>query len=107
MAGLFFFGLLLLAFSLDVVTRFTGLPVTTLVAVFRGLVLGLPLLAGLCTFVLARALRDSDAERFTALPLSDVRQSLRRRPHRPRRPAPPPADLVPAEHLPVEPGAVP
>jgi len=104
-----FYGLLLLSFSLDVVTRYTGWPVTVLVLVFRVVVLVVPLLTGLAAYVLAKALRDSDAARFTELPWSAVRGTVRRRSRSPKEPptTASPVAGVAAEHLPVESGPVP
>ncbi|MDP5181817.1 ubiquinol-cytochrome c reductase cytochrome b subunit [Blastococcus sp. BMG 814] len=77
-AALTFYGVLLIAFSLDIVSQYTGIAVFALVHSFRVAVLVLPLLTGAVAFVLARALRDSDAEGLLALTGSDLRRSLRR-----------------------------
>jgi ubiquinol-cytochrome c reductase cytochrome b subunit len=88
-AALTFYGLLLLAFGLDIVSQFTGIPVFVLVYLFRIGVLVVPLLTGLIAFVLARALRDSGAADLLALRRSDVTGVLRRRARSRAAPAPP------------------
>jgi hypothetical protein len=82
-----FYPMLLFAWAIDVVSRYSGIPDLTLVNAFRYGVLFFPLLTGLVGFVLARALRDSGAEELLELTWSDLRGSLRRRRHRPEPPA--------------------
>ncbi|SFE83351.1 cytochrome bc1 complex cytochrome b subunit [Blastococcus tunisiensis] len=77
-AALTFYALLLVAFSLDLVSQYTGIAVFTLVYVFRVAVLLAPLVTGAVAFALARALRDSDADGLLALTWPDLRGSLRR-----------------------------
>jgi ubiquinol-cytochrome c reductase cytochrome b subunit len=102
--ALTFYLLLLAAFADGVISRYTGIPVYTLLAVFRIVTPLLPLATGTVSFFLARALRHSGAESFLELRWADLTSSLRRRP-RPE-PAPMPAEEV-VEHLPVETGPVP
>jgi ubiquinol-cytochrome c reductase cytochrome b subunit len=80
--------MLLFAWQLDVVSRYSGIPDFVLVNAFRYGVLFFPLLTGLVAFVLARALRDSDAAALLELTWSDLRGSLRRHRHVPEPPAP-------------------
>jgi ubiquinol-cytochrome c reductase cytochrome b subunit len=82
-----FYPMLLFAWAIDVVSRYSGIPDFVLVNAFRYGVLFFPLLTGLVAFVLARALRDSEAEALLELTWSDLRGSLRRH----RRVAEPPA----------------
>jgi ubiquinol-cytochrome c reductase cytochrome b subunit len=70
---------LLLAWSEDVISRYTQIPVYHLVYAFRIGTVALPLLTGTVAFVLARALRDSEAEGVLSLTAADVRAALRRR----------------------------
>jgi ubiquinol-cytochrome c reductase cytochrome b subunit len=102
--ALTFYLLLLAAFADGVISRYTGVPVYTILAVFRVATPLLPFVTGTVAFLLARALRDSEAESFSELTWSDLTSSLWRR-RRPE-PAPMPAEEV-VEHLPVETGPVP
>ncbi len=107
-AALTFYGLLLVSFGLDVVTRYTGIPVFTLLAVARIAVLVLPFVTGAIAFVLARALRDSGADGVLALRASDLRAALRRQSRPAARPAAQSAVPEPLpDHIPVEAGPVP
>ncbi|WP_199506113.1 ubiquinol-cytochrome c reductase cytochrome b subunit [Geodermatophilus sp. TF02-6] len=99
-AALTFYGLLLTAFSIDVVSKFTGIPVYLLIYTFRVAVPALPVVTGLVAFVLARALRDSGADGFLALTWADVRGALRRRKPVPEAPS---ATEEPREAAPEEP----
>jgi ubiquinol-cytochrome c reductase cytochrome b subunit len=81
--ALTFYGLLLVSFSLDVVARYTGIPVFTLVYTFRVLVLVLPFVTGWIAFGLARGLRDSGAVHLMQMGWSGVRTGFRRRRRRP------------------------
>ena len=126
--ALTFYVLLLVSFSLDIISRFTSIPVFTLVYVFRGIVPLAPFLAGAIAFVLARGLRETGAAHLMQLGWSGVRVGLRGRHPRtadvpegqlaPEDTEPPPRQprarrpeqgLRPEEsdHLPVEAGPVP
>jgi ubiquinol-cytochrome c reductase cytochrome b subunit len=113
---------LLLAWSEDVISRYTHIPVYHLIYAFRIATLAGPLLTGTIAFVLARALRDSGAEGVLSLTASNIGATLRRR--RPEdeeqweeeREEPTPAPEEPGtaeterpveEHYPVETGPVP
>jgi ubiquinol-cytochrome c reductase cytochrome b subunit len=110
--ALTFYLVLLAAFSDDVISRYTGVPVYVLLAVFQVAACVLPFVTGLVGFVLARALRDSEAEAFLELTWKDLRSSLRRKrppeaPPEPGRTSAPLPDDVVLEHTPVETGPVP
>jgi ubiquinol-cytochrome c reductase cytochrome b subunit len=70
---------MLLAWSEDVISRYTRIPVYHLVYAFRIAAFVLPVLTGTVAFVLARALRDSGAEGVLSLTAADVGAALRRR----------------------------
>lgn len=109
-AAFTFYGLLLAAFSLDVVTRFTGLSVTALVEVFRVVVFAVPALTGLIAFTLARALLHSEAPRLLEVAWSDVVAEMTPSGGSRRRSEPPAAVAavtVPEDHLPVDVGPAP
>jgi len=115
--ALTFYALLLTSWSLDVISRYTGIPVFTLVGVFRVGVLTVPLLTGAIALVLARGLRDSGADRLSEMSWSGLRAGWRRRREEdtevPTEPAPvadleqPPAMPEDLEPVRVEPGPVP
>jgi ubiquinol-cytochrome c reductase cytochrome b subunit len=109
----------LAAFSDDVISRYTGIPVYVLLAIFQVATCVLPFVTALIAFVLARALRDSEAEALMQLTWKDLTSSLRRSKPPPEEPPEPeadderrsrsqpmPDDTV-LEHLPVETGPVP
>jgi ubiquinol-cytochrome c reductase cytochrome b subunit len=119
--ALTFYTLLLLTFSNDVIARFLHIPVSVLLYALRGVDLVVPLVVGAVAFVLARALKLSDAPGLTSLAWHDVVAGARRRPRpeRERQPQPEPESgarrdeapepvrvEVPA-HAPVEAGPVP
>jgi ubiquinol-cytochrome c reductase cytochrome b subunit len=106
--ALTFYLVLLAAFGDGVISRFTGVPVYTLLTAFRVAACAAPFVVGGIVFVLARALRDSGAEGFVELTWKDLRSSLRRRPRPEEEPdrEPMPEESV-VEHLPVETGPVP
>jgi ubiquinol-cytochrome c reductase cytochrome b subunit len=103
----------LAAFSDDVISRYTGIPVYTLLAVFQIATCVLPFITGLIAFVLARALRDSEAEALMQLTWKDLKGSLHRKhpppeePPEPGEKSEPMPDDAALEHLPVETGPVP
>jgi ubiquinol-cytochrome c reductase cytochrome b subunit len=105
-AAMTFYPLLLTAWSIDVISRYTGIPDFTLVYSFRVLVFVLPALTGAVAFVLARALRDSDAPALLELTAKDLPAGWRRR-SRPASPGPAPAEPESVEPVPVEAGPVP
>jgi ubiquinol-cytochrome c reductase cytochrome b subunit len=76
--ALTFFGLLLLSASDDVVADWFQVPVNSVVWTYRILVLVLPPVAAVLSFLLARALR-SVAGGFADLTRPDLRAALRRR----------------------------
>ncbi len=80
--ALAFYGLLLVSFSLDLLSRVVGISVITLVAVFRVLVPVGAVVAGAVAGFLARALRMSEADGVLGLSLADLRAAMRPR-HRP------------------------
>jgi ubiquinol-cytochrome c reductase cytochrome b subunit len=102
----------LAAYSDDVISRYTGIPVYTLLAIFQVATCVLPFVTGLIAFVLARALRDSEAAALLELTWKDLRSSVRRK-EPPEAPAEPGATSEPMpddaalEHMPVEAGPVP
>jgi len=124
-AALVFNFVLLLAWSEDVISRYTQIPVYHLIYAFRIAAFAAPLLGGAIAFVLARALRDSEADGVLSLTHSDIGAALRRR--RPEgeqepeeeegeREEPTPAPEEPGtedverpveDHVPVEAGPVP
>jgi ubiquinol-cytochrome c reductase cytochrome b subunit len=121
-AALTFQFVLLLAWSEDVISRYSHIPVYHLIYAFRITAFVLPALTGTIAFVLARALRDSGAEGVLSLTHSDVGAALRRRhPESEQEPEeeqqePTPAPEEPGteeverpveEHYPVETGPVP
>jgi ubiquinol-cytochrome c reductase cytochrome b subunit len=101
-----FYPLLLTAWGLDVISRYTGVAQFTLVTAFRWAVVFLPLITGTVAFLLAKALRDSGAEALMELTWQDLKGSLRRRPRPPREEVPL-AEEEAVEHIPVETGPVP
>jgi ubiquinol-cytochrome c reductase cytochrome b subunit len=122
--ALTFYVLLLAAFSDGVISRYTGVPVYTVLVVFQIATPLLPFVTGGVAFLLARALRDSRAESLSELTGRDFRRTLRRRPKEPpaeveAEPEPTPRAPEPArepvaapadgrvEHLPVETGPAP
>jgi ubiquinol-cytochrome c reductase cytochrome b subunit len=121
-AALTFQLVLLLAWSEDVISRYSYIPVYHLIYAFRVATLAGPLLTGTIAFVLARALRDSGAEGVLSLTHSDIGAALRRRRPEEERDEeevaeePQPAPEEPGteeverpveEHYPVETGPVP
>jgi ubiquinol-cytochrome c reductase cytochrome b subunit len=102
--ALTFYLLMLAAFGDGVISRYTGIPVYTLLTIFRFATPLAPFVTGTVAFLLARALRRSEAESFGELTWSDLTSSLRRGPR--REPAPMPAEEI-VEHAPVEAGPVP
>jgi ubiquinol-cytochrome c reductase cytochrome b subunit len=115
--ALTFYLMCLAAFSDDVIARYTGVPVYVLLAVFQIATCVLPFVTGLIAFVLARALRDSEAASLMQLTWKDLKGSLHRKrpPEEPPEPgaegpegeAEPMPDEAAIEHLPVETGPVP
>jgi ubiquinol-cytochrome c reductase cytochrome b subunit len=110
--ALTFLTMCLAAFSDDVISRYTGIPVYTLLAVFQIATCVLPFVTGLLAFVLARALRDSEAAALMELTWKDLRSSLRRKrppeaPPEPGQESEPMPDDAALEHMPVEAGPVP
>jgi ubiquinol-cytochrome c reductase cytochrome b subunit len=110
--ALTFLFMCLVAFSDDVISRYTGIPVYVLLAVFQVATGVLPFVTALIAFVLARALRDSEAEALMELTWKDLKASLRRRrppeePAEPEQKSEPMPDESVLEHLPVETGPVP
>ena len=101
-----FYPLLLASWGLDVVSRYTSVPQFTLVEAFRWAVVIAPLVTGLIAFLLARALKRSEAEALIELTWEDLKGSLRRRRTPARETVPLPDDEV-VEHLPVEAGPTP
>jgi ubiquinol-cytochrome c reductase cytochrome b subunit len=92
--ALTFYGLLLVAGGSDLLARWADLPITGVVMALRFAVLGVPVLVNLVGWLLARALRHSDATGLGGLSRADLRAAIRRRPHRsrsaPRQSRPPP-----------------
>jgi ubiquinol-cytochrome c reductase cytochrome b subunit len=111
---------LLLAWSEDVISRYSHIPVYHLIYAFRIATLAGPLLTGTIAYVLARALRDSGAEGVLSLTASDLAAALRpRRPEdeleeepeqmteQPEQPTPPPEEPARVQErtpAPEEPG---
>ena len=77
--ALTFYALLLVAGGSDLLARWADLPITGVVMALRFVVLGVPVLVGLVGWLLARALRHSDATALGGLSRADVRAALRRR----------------------------
>jgi ubiquinol-cytochrome c reductase cytochrome b subunit len=101
-----FYPLLLSAWGLDVISRLTGIQQFTLVWTWRWLVIGLPLVTATVAFVLARALRASEAEGLLQLTFADLAGSLRRKSH-PERERAPVREETALDHLTVDAGPVP
>jgi ubiquinol-cytochrome c reductase cytochrome b subunit len=76
-AALTFYGLLLLAGGDDIVAKRLDIPIFTVVAVLRVAVLTMPFVVGAVVFVLARALRDSDAPGVLHLRWRDITAAMR------------------------------
>jgi ubiquinol-cytochrome c reductase cytochrome b subunit len=91
-ATLAFYGLLLATASNDVVAKLTSVPVGGLTWAGRAVLLAVPPVVALVTYVLVRALRDGGAEDFMHVSFQDVaaatRATLRRPPRGRRRTAP-------------------
>jgi ubiquinol-cytochrome c reductase cytochrome b subunit len=73
-----FYGVLLVAGANDVIARELEIPVLTIVQVLRVALVVVPLVAAVCAFVLARALRDSEAVGVTALQWKQITAAMRR-----------------------------
>jgi ubiquinol-cytochrome c reductase cytochrome b subunit len=82
-AALTFFAVLVVAAGDDILARLLGVPVYDLLSLFRVLVLVLPILTGAIAFLIARALRRSDATSLGELTRADLRRAGRPAPRRP------------------------
>ena len=107
--ALTFYGFLLSAWGLDVISRYSSVSQFALVDAWRYSTLTVPLGTGLIAFLLAKALRDSSGESLRELTWQQLKQGLsRRKAPPPRRKVVPPRkeDLI-IGHTPVEAGPVP
>jgi ubiquinol-cytochrome c reductase cytochrome b subunit len=95
--ALTFYGLLLLAGSDDIIANRLDVPIGTVVAVLRGVVLVVPFLVAAVVLILARALQRSGAAGVLHLGWRDITAATRR-----HRPGTRPAAELPAEEAAAE-----
>ncbi|SDZ20865.1 menaquinol-cytochrome c reductase cytochrome b subunit precursor [Micromonospora pattaloongensis] len=81
--ALTFYVALVVAAGDDILARLLRVPLYDLLALFRVLVLVLPILAGILAFLIARALRRSEAASLGGLTRADLRQATRPGPRHP------------------------
>ncbi|MFE9656414.1 cytochrome bc complex cytochrome b subunit [Micromonospora sp. NPDC006431] len=97
--ALTFYVVLVVAAGDDILARLLRVPVYDLLALFRVLVLVLPILTGVLAFLIARALRRGEAASLGELTRADLRRGAR---PAPRRPTGEDEPEVPVRHRPGE-----